>query len=725
MLTLVVLTALAACTQSPSTPPQAGVQNAVPAIEQGILNPGGSFTSSAGVTIRAPAGVLNAPVEVFARAITSSTFPLPLPGDWEPVGNPYLIGATTETFSKSRDSFQIELPVPSGVNSRGLSIATVIPSERSLPQEGTPVPTYWTASFPESVSNLLTLKMSDDVLTQRGFIYILVRRTRLQPSQTGSPRVTTQAIPNFFARCLEGFTCLESVKTQVISSVQNAYNDFVGTMNLSVNEEPLLVAEIRLALTGTEGCVTFPLFKAFYRTRIKDITVCVNSNGQPVNSAYLTTLRHEVFHSVQAGILRSVGVVLDADWARNNRLWIVEGTADTGAVSLSQMNVRPDLNNNLARRVTPSLLDGNGNLPYETQDYWAYVGRRLGLGLIYLKSIFKTGLGDPVVNVDSALTAAGYSGGLFQSYWDWVKNQTVERSVNLRGTPASCRMDLATVGTEYTNFPIVFNFASSALVPVTRTVNVLPLGGRAVKVQFPGASGGVVRVRITPTSAIRYKVYKLVSGQAAGCAALADGAPRGEIVAEIASGTELAIVAANPSAVTPVDVTINIEPIRYWMVMTWGETPTDLDSHFTGPGTAGSRFHTFYAAPFYSDANITAALDVDDVTSFGPETTTTYFNNVTGTYRFSVHDYTNRNAATSTALGSSGARVKVFSGTTSALLNEFGVPGGGGTLWTVFEIRNDVITSINTMGYTADPASVQRVNPNNSDRLLLQNLPAK
>lgn len=68
MFTRLALIALAACTQSTATLNQVGAQVAAPAIEQGILNPGGSFSSSAGVTIRAPAGVLNAPVEVLTAA---------------------------------------------------------------------------------------------------------------------------------------------------------------------------------------------------------------------------------------------------------------------------------------------------------------------------------------------------------------------------------------------------------------------------------------------------------------------------------------------------------------------------------------------------------------------------------------------------------------------------------------------------------------------------------
>ena len=60
------------------------------------------------------------------------------------------------------------------------------------------------------------------------------------------------------------------------------------------------------------------------------------------------------------------------------------------------------------------------------------------------------------------------------------------------------------------------------------------------------------------------------------------------------------------------------------VVLTWGANPSDLDAHLTGPTADASRFHVFYppssrgsggASPF-------AVLDVDDTSSFGPETIT-------------------------------------------------------------------------------------------------------
>ena len=100
-------------------------------------------------------------------------------------------------------------------------------------------------------------------------------------------------------------------------------------------------------------------------------------------------------------------------------------------------------------------------------------------------------------------------------------------------------------------------------------------------------------------------------------------------------------------------------------------------------------------------------LDLDDVDSFGPETTTIK-QQIEGVYRFSVHDYSNGSLTEqdhSFALSNSGAQVRVFRG--SNLVATFNVPvNQEGTLWTVFELTGDTITAINLMSYQQDESTI-------------------
>ena len=164
------------------------------------------------------------------------------------------------------------------------------------------------------------------------------------------------------------------------------------------------------------------------------------------------------------------------------------------------------------------------------------------------------------------------------------------------------------------------------------------------------------------------------------------------------------------------DGTLSPPPIpgEVRIVLTWGATPEDLDAHLTGPKPAGTpdsfsdpscssdpeRFHLFFLcagnfSPFPDDFT----LDLDDVTSFGPETITLR-RRLEGIYRYSVHDFTNSFFDESTALSNSGAQVRVFIEGSEPLT--FNIPPDmPGTVWTVFELdgATGTITPINAFGF--------------------------
>lgn len=158
------------------------------------------------------------------------------------------------------------------------------------------------------------------------------------------------------------------------------------------------------------------------------------------------------------------------------------------------------------------------------------------------------------------------------------------------------------------------------------------------------------------------------------------------------------------------------------IVLSWGASPADLDSHLTGPEPTGDRFHVYYSSPGSSSSTPYVKLDRDDTNSYGPETITIY-SQEPGTYRYSVHDYSNRISSTSNALSNSNAVVKVYRDGT--LLRAFSVPANTpGTLWTVFEIEDATIAPINDMSFEADTSLVGAALPA-TDAALFYSLPAK
>jgi len=144
--------------------------------------------------------------------------------------------------------------------------------------------------------------------------------------------------------------------------------------------------------------------------------------------------------------------------------------------------------------------------------------------------------------------------------------------------------------------------------------------------------------------------------------------------------------------------TLNDNEIR--IVLTWGASPSDLDSHLIGRKPSNDAFNVYFANKVYRyDGVEIANLDVDDTSSYGPETIT-ILEDIYGSYTYAVHNYSNRNASNSNALSLSGAVVRVFIG--SVQVAEYNVPTDQvGTYWTVFEIaENGAIFPINTISNT-------------------------
>ncbi|MGE0797590.1 MAG: carboxypeptidase regulatory-like domain-containing protein [Lautropia sp.] len=168
------------------------------------------------------------------------------------------------------------------------------------------------------------------------------------------------------------------------------------------------------------------------------------------------------------------------------------------------------------------------------------------------------------------------------------------------------------------------------------------------------------------------------------------------------------VVSVGPPAVANQDVFCaptgdgNAQTIR--IVLSWGQEPADLDAHLTGPNADASRFHIYFS----SRESATAKLDRDNTNSFGPETVTITQTN-SGDYRYSVHDYTNRGSASSTALARSGAKVDVY---TVDSTTTYYVPNQPGNLWTVFEITGlgtgrPQFNPINRMGAEQTASAIQ------------------
>lgn len=131
------------------------------------------------------------------------------------------------------------------------------------------------------------------------------------------------------------------------------------------------------------------------------------------------------------------------------------------------------------------------------------------------------------------------------------------------------------------------------------------------------------------------------------------------------------------------------------IVLNWGVSPRDLDSHLVFP----NNNHVYFMSKFGSDS----LLDVDDRDGFGPETITINKIHNGERYTYAVHDFSNNNNPSLNTFSRSDAKVFVYIGQT--LVKTYYAPSDSlGNLWTVFAITES--------GEIEDINSISGITPN-------------
>ena len=160
--------------------------------------------------------------------------------------------------------------------------------------------------------------------------------------------------------------------------------------------------------------------------------------------------------------------------------------------------------------------------------------------------------------------------------------------------------------------------------------------------------------------------------------------------------------------------TIVLTPVlsenEYRIVLTWGSTPWDLDSHLTYYVDSVKEKHIYYANKTETcDGETIATLDLDDTSGYGPETVTLTLNAdflANGIFKYSVHDYSNKLVNFSTSLSMSDAVVRVYKG--NSLILNLNVPKNKeGTVWHVFDLPKDGIKLYNEFYSESTPNNIQ------------------
>jgi PKD repeat protein len=143
---------------------------------------------------------------------------------------------------------------------------------------------------------------------------------------------------------------------------------------------------------------------------------------------------------------------------------------------------------------------------------------------------------------------------------------------------------------------------------------------------------------------------------------------------------------------------------QYRFVLTWGETPYDLDSHLKTPVIEGTAYHIYFSDQGSVDSPPYAILDIDDIDSFGPETTTIY-DLKSGEYHYYIHNYSE-----SPEIIISNATVQIFND--NGLLHTLQVPTSGtGLYWDVCTLNGNGSINIINQIVESEPGGMPKLTP--------------
>lgn len=125
-----------------------------------------------------------------------------------------------------------------------------------------------------------------------------------------------------------------------------------------------------------------------------------------------------------------------------------------------------------------------------------------------------------------------------------------------------------------------------------------------------------------------------------------------------------------------------LAPSAATIKLTWGENPSDLDSHLFGPQEDGDgEFHLSYQDKQLVVAETLIDLDVDDTNSFGPEIVNIPRFPLPGTYRYAVKHYSG-----SSDIQASPARVELNLGGETQVFSPVAANGDPDDIWHVFDL---------------------------------------
>ncbi len=539
----------------------------------GTLDNGGTVIGPDGVGIGAFTDTLDAPIMVtISRTIAP---PTALPSQAQMLGEFYEISAGEDVYVVTESPFILAFPVPPGAGTDHLALAMLTSGDHVNDAEpGVQAWTMLEGVFDPDQNLFLTTIAG---LHNEGNPLVLVTHPDVDSPPNAAAASAGVGVPRrgqfdlFNVKCqhfIAANACTETIESDVETTLELIYlriQQDLGffeprlryldeTLHYNPNSLSSLGYTVYVHPDDYGYCANLG---GYYSPHTGELVLCMDpATGLDPN--YIFILIHEYFHATEFAYYP----VLDDYLNGAAEDWIIEGmaTAAEKSAAYDDQMVRSDVDSWLKlHKVDVSLMFGSAtNLPepdldpYFAQDFWVFYGLNNGLGLGYLQDVLVVGAKtEDVVNVLG-------DGDYLDAYWDWAKNQVMEKAINFDGVLQSPCFVEEQVVEEFEIFELQWTDN------LYHQLTVGPLSTAVVKLTFSdvhdfafGWVYGHVQDQLPDAEmALKYKFYE--DGEN-GCEAVPDGPrtwPEGE---GVAPGKTYYVVISNTDYDAAYDYTITFE----------------------------------------------------------------------------------------------------------------------------------------------------------------------
>ncbi len=503
-----------------------------PGSTTGSLGNGGVFIGLDGVGIGALDNTLLAPIDV---TIANTGVPtVTVPSQAQVLGSFYQISAGEDVSVSPDEPLILSFPVPTGAYTTNLALGYLQSGEFVLDADPDIQAWIFQEGFydPDQESFLTTLS----ALREEGQTFLLVEHPDFESPSNVPPanliRPTSPSDYQFNVRCVN-FTPTTDCTSTIENTVEGFLGDIsgriqqdlgfhdprlhnlVGTMDFNPNSLSSLGYTAYIEPHDEGFCQSLPA-AGYYSHGQARLVLCLNP-AIGLDPDYVNTLIHEYFHATQYGYTEVFTDFMDRT-GRKDEPWIIEGMAKAAEESyFGNDMVRSTIGGWIElHKVDRTMKSENGFDEYFAQDYWVVYGQMLGGSMAYFHDILLEG-----ATTDDVASVLG-DGERIETYWDWAKNQAMEKGIDFGGAlGTSCELESQVVDL-VDIFPLSWN------TNFYHDVTVDPLTSIVVQVIFDYnydvAAGTVFPVDPSQNpealQALRYKFYK--DGED-GCEAIPDG----------------------------------------------------------------------------------------------------------------------------------------------------------------------------------------------------------